>query len=152
MSTPNEKEHARQLMMAAIDGELREDERSELANYVRKYPELEEEFNVFKNIKEIAMNANYTPPPDSVWDKYWLGVYNKMERGIGWILLSIGAVVLLLYGLYSVIESIFVDVEIPWWLKIAIFSTIAGAIILLVSVVREKIFLHKSERYKEIKR
>ncbi len=152
MSTPNEKERARRLMMSAIDSEIREKERSELAGYLKKYPELEEEFKDFKNLKEITMNVNYTPPPESVWDKYWLGVYNKLERGIGWILFSLGAVVLLIYGLYLLIESILVDVEIAWWLKIAIFSVIAGAVMLLVSVIREKVFLHKSERYKDIKR
>jgi hypothetical protein len=152
MSTPNEKERTRQLMMAALDGEINDDERSELAGYLMKYPELEEEFKDFKNLKEMTMNVNYTPPPHSVWDTYWLGVYNKLERGIGWILFSLGAAVLLIYGLYSMIESILVDVEIVWWMKIAIFSTIAGAVILLVSVIREKVFLHKSERYKDIQK
>lgn len=98
------------------------------------------------------MNMKYTSPPESVWDKYWLGVYNRIERGIGWILLSIGAIVLLIYGLYSMFESILADTEIAWWLKLAIFSAIAGTAVLLVSVLREKIFLHKTERYKDIRR
>ncbi len=152
MSIRNEKERARQLIMAAIDGEINDEQRRELAGYIKKHPELDEEFKDFKNIKEMTMNVNYTPPPESVWDKYWLGVYNRLERGIGWILFSIGAIVLLVYGFYSMIEAILADAEIAWWLKLAIFSVIAGAVFLLVSVLREKIFLHKSERYKDIQR
>lgn len=152
MSTQNDKERARQLIMAAIDYEISDEELRELAGYIKKYPELEEEFKNFNRIKEMTMNVHYMPPSGSVWDTYWLGVYNRLERGIGWILFSLGAIVLLIYGLYSMIESILVDVDIAWWVKIALFSVIAGAVILLVSVIREKVFLHKSERYKDIKR
>jgi hypothetical protein len=152
MNTPNDKERARQLLMAALDGELGDEEKRELAVYMEKYPDLERELNEFKKIREITMDMKFLPPPDSVWDKYWLGVYNRLERGIGWILFSIGAIILLAYGFYSLIEAILADVEIEWWLKIAIFSAVAGAVVLLVSVLREKIFLHKSERYKDIQR
>jgi hypothetical protein len=152
MNTPNDKERARQLLMAALDGELGDEEKRELAVYMGKYPDLERELNEFKKIREITMDMKFLPPPDSVWDKYWLGVYNRLERGIGWILFSIGAIILLAYGFYSLIEAILADVEIEWWLKIAIFSAVAGAVVLLVSVLREKIFLHKSERYKDIQR
>lgn len=152
MSIPSEKERARQLIMAAVDGEIGDSERTELEGYLQKYPDLHEEFQQFKHMQEITMNMKYTSPPESVWDKYWLGVYNRIERGIGWILLSIGAIVLLIYGLYSIFESILADTEITWWLKLAIFSAIAGTVVLLVSVLREKIFLHKTERYKDIRR
>ncbi len=148
----SEKERARQLIMAAVDGEIGDSERTELEGYLHKYPDLHEEFQKCKHMQEITMNMKYTSPPESVWDKYWLGVYNRIERGIGWILLSIGAIMLLIYGLYSMFESILADAEIAWWLKLAIFSAIAGTVVLLVSVLREKIFLHKTERYKDIRR
>jgi hypothetical protein len=152
MNTPNDKERALQLLMAALDGELGDEEKRELAVYMERYPELERELNEFKKIREITMDMKFSPLPESVWDKYWLGVYNRLERGVGWILLSLGAIVLLVYGLYSMIVSILADVEIAWWLKLAILSVVAGTVVLLVSVLREKIFLHKSERYKEIQR
>lgn len=152
MSILSEKERARQLIMAAVDGEIGGSERTELEGYLQKYPDLHEEFQQFKHMQEITMNMKYKSPPEPVWDKYWLGVYNRIERGIGWILLSIGAIVLLIYGLYSIFESILADAEIAWWLKLAIFSAIAGTVVLLVSVLREKIFLHKTERYKDIRR
>jgi hypothetical protein len=152
MNTPNDKERARQLLMAALDGELGDEEKRELAVYMDKYPELERELIEFKKIREITMDMKFSPPPGSVWNKYWLGVYNRLERGVGWILLSVGATVLLVYGLYSMIGSILADVEITWWLKLAILSVVAGTVVLLVSVLREKIFLHKSERYKDIQR
>lgn len=151
MSTSNERERARQLIMAAIDAELRNEDRKELSVYLNKYPELKQEFNEFKELQEITMQTKFNPLPEQVWDNYWLQVYNRLERGIGWILFSLGAIVLLFYGLYSMIESILVDVEIDWWVKLAIFSALAGVIILLISVIREKLFLHKSERYKDIR-
>jgi len=42
--------------------------------------------------------------------------------------------------------------EIPLWIKLAGISFWAGCAIMLVSVIREKLFLHKHERYKDIQR
>jgi hypothetical protein len=79
-------------------------------------------------------------------------VYNRLERKIGWIFLSIGAMILLFFGGYKMVESIIQDSNSPWYLKIGILAVITGAIILLVSLGREQLFVRKRERYKEIEK
>lgn len=106
-----EKEYARQLIMKAIDGELRDEEHAILQQQLEKFRELRNELKEFILIKEITMNVKYNPPPEQVWESYWLKVYNRLERNLGWILFSIGAIVLLCYGALSWVQSILVDVD-----------------------------------------
>ncbi len=50
------------------------------------------------------------------------------------------------------IEGMIQNPEIPLFLKIGILALMGGFIILLVSLLREQLFVHKRERYKEIEK
>ena len=94
----------------------------------------------------------YNKPPEEVWDRYWTTVYNRVERGIGWILISIGAVVVTTYGAWKWIEAIWGESELPLFVRLAILTLAAGLLVLAISVVREKLFTYKRDPYKEIER
>ena len=58
--------------------------------------------------------VEHKKPPKEVWKFYWVSVYNRLERRIGWILLSIGAITsmiiqsaseILAYGTVVIVES-----------------------------------------------
>ena len=92
-------------------------------------------------------------PLDEVRGKYWSRVYNRLERGLGWILISIGAMILLFYGGFKAVENLIKDPTVAIFLKVAILVLLAGIVILFVSVVRERIFIYKKDKYaKEVKR
>jgi hypothetical protein len=147
-----EKEYARRLISAAIDGELTEKQQKEFTALLKRYPDVADEYSEYKNIKEITMGIKLTEPSPDIWESYWMKVYNRIERKLGWILLSVGATVLLIFGALELVRQIIGDTDMPWWIKGALFAGAAGIVILLFSVIREKVFLHKSERYKEIVR
>lgn len=88
--------------------------------------------------------------PKEIWRVYWSSVYNRLERRVGWIFLSIGAMILLFFGGYKLVESIIQDPSISWLLKAGILAFLAGMVILLGSLAREQFFVRKRERYKEI--
>lgn len=81
---------------------------------------------------------------------YENSVYRKVEPGLGWVLLSVGAIILLGYGGWMVAGSWFVDPSIPLFIRIGGGAVAVGCIVLLVSVLRETLFFHKHERYKDI--
>jgi hypothetical protein len=87
-----------------------------------------------------------------VWEIYWTSVYNRLERRIGWILLSLGVMILLFFGGYKAIEGIIQDPTTPLILKVGILVLLGGLVVLLVSIIRERIFVRKRERYKEVKK
>ena len=57
--------------------------------------------------------------PDEVWDRFWDDTYNRLERNVGWILFSIGGIVLLAFGIYEVLLHLFDDSVGPWWVRAA---------------------------------
>jgi hypothetical protein len=138
------------LLNKALDNILTDAEQIEFNGLLASSNEYIEEWNSLKHIKEITKIMKLKNPPEEVWDKYWLGIYSRLERGIAWILISIGAIVILIFGGFNAVESIIYDPTLAWFLKAAILMVITGGVFLFVSVVRERIFLRKTDKYKEI--
>jgi anti-sigma factor RsiW len=139
-------------MMGALDGELSGQDRDELETLMRSDPNLRAELERFSRVKEATQSMKLRTPPEEVWDHYMTTVYRRLERGIAWILASIGIVVLVSYGAWSGLREMLADSGLPWFVKAATLAVIVGAVILLVSVIREKLFVWKSDPYKDIKR
>jgi len=91
-------------------------------------------------------------PNKEVWKLYSASVYNRLERRIGWMLFSIGAMILLFYGGYKAVEGLINDPSTPLILKLGIMTVLGGVVILLVSMVRERFFVRNRERYKEVEK
>ena len=145
-------ERIRRLLMSGLDGEMPAEERKELQRLLESDPALKEEWDRLLRLKEVTDTMVFKKPPDVVWDDYWTSVYVRLERGIGWILLSLGAIVLISYGIWVGAQQFVSDVEMPLYLKVAVMATILGVVVLFVSVLREKLFMGRVERYKDIER
>jgi len=150
--TSAEKKHFQTLLMKAVDGELNSDEQAEFEEFISQEADCRNEWQQMKKLKEVTKNMNFKSLPTEVWDNYWVNVYNRLERGLAWILFSIGAIILLTYSGFQAVESIIADPQVAGILKAAILMVIGGSVILLVSVVREKLFTRKSDPYKEVQR
>jgi anti-sigma factor RsiW len=149
----NEKRKFQMLLMAAIDGELSGEQRAMFQQYLRQYPECQEEWQRYAKLKEVSRTMQFTKPAQEVWDQYWVRIYNRIERGLAWILLSIGSIILLTYGGFKAIEALMADPQLELVVKIGLLGVIGGLVILIVSVVREKLFTAKTDKYqKEVQR
>ncbi len=149
--TEREKFHL--LLMAALDGELTAAEKAQFERYISQDPACREEWQRYAKLKEVTKTMQFTKPAPEVWDRYWTGIYNRLERGLGWIVFSIGCVILLTYGGFKAVESIIADPELALVVKTGIIAVIGGLMLLLVSVIREKIFTAKTDKYqKEVQR
>ena len=140
------------MMMAALDGEVSAEERNELDRKLASDPELRQEWDRLRRVKEVTSSMGLKRPPDEVWDDYWTSVYSRFERGLAWILVSAGAVVLLSFGLWELVGHILADSDLPGFVKISVFALMVGLVVLLVSVIREKLFTRRRDPYKEVQR
>ncbi len=146
-------QYYKNLLMGFMDDELSKKDKESLGIHLKGCPECREELKEFNKIKGVMKNMKYKEPPDEAWQRYWSKIYNRLERGLGWILTSIGAMILLFYGGYKAVESLIKDPALAVFLKVAILVLIAGIVILFVSVLRERIFTFKKDKYaKEVKR
>jgi hypothetical protein len=142
----------RRLMMAALDGEISTDERLELERALALDGALRREWESMSRVKAVTSEIGFREPPEEVWGQYWTSVYNRTERGVGWILVSVGAIVLLGYGAWEFVTSLLEDTAVPWPIKFAILAVALGLVTLGVSVAREKFFTWRRDPYKEIER
>jgi len=147
----NEKRH-HILLSGYIDGELSPEEKLEFEEYMATNPDLQKELKAFNKLREVTGAMKYADIPEAVWEGYWAGLYRRMERGIGWILVSISAILFLIFGCYYLTCDFFLDPEPSIFMKIAVGAGFVGFIILLVSVIRERIFACRRDRYDEVKR
>jgi ferric-dicitrate binding protein FerR (iron transport regulator) len=139
-------------MMAALDGELGPEDRAELDRLLAADASLREEWERLEQVKEVTRAMGYTEPPDEVWETYWVSVYNRAERGVGWILATLGLLVIAGYGIWQGVVALLADTGLPGFFKVAVFVAAFGGLILLLSVVREKLFTRRRDPYREIQR
>ena len=140
------------MLSGYIDGELTDEEKVDLERHLKSCAECSAELEAFYKLKEVTGAMKYADIPEHVWENYWVGIYRRFERGIGWIFLSIGAIILLAFAGYCLVSDFFLNPDKPLLLKFAVGAGGMGLIILLVSIIRERLFAYNRDRYKEVQR
>ena len=138
----------RELMMASLDGEICAEERAELESHLAECADCRREFDELAKLSDLVGEIELPEPSQEDMMKYWPSVYAKIERGAGWGLVIIGALVWAAYGVYLFIT----DPTTGSLTKFLIALPVVGVLMLLVSVIRERINVSRTERYKEVER
>ena len=140
------------LFELALENQLNDDEYREFDNLLNQNDELRKEFEEQKKIKEVLNKMSLKNPTKEFWDGYWLDIYNRIERGLAWILISVSSVLLASYAAYQAVTKFFSENNMPEFIKVAIVVFVVGNVILVISLIRERIFSYKRDKYKEIQR
>jgi len=139
-------------LMAYIDGEIDSQKKSEIEKHLSGCEKCIKEYRSFLKLKEVTEKMKFTDLSDELWAGYWKGIYRRVERGAGWIFLSIGAIILLAFGVFQFFKEFFTDPSVSLIVKMGAGAFSLGIIILLVSIIRERLFLFRTERYREVER
>jgi len=142
----------KELMMGYLDDELDAQQKKDFEEHISTCQKCREELEEFKHLKRITDEVTLVEPEDRIWEQYWSNVYNRIERGVGWIIFSVAAIVLAIYGGFRAIEEILKDPAVEMLLKVGLVVLIAGLAILLVSIMRERLYFWKKDRYKDVRR
>ena len=70
---------------------------------------------------------------------------------IGIVLILVGFLTLLGYGMYSLLVAIYSTEDIPLIIKLAVPVLIGGLMVLIVSVGRDRIRDRRNEKFREVK-
>ncbi len=140
------------LMMAYLDNELDDEQKRAFEEHLASCSACAKEMAEFKKLKQLTDNVTLVEPEDRIWQQYWSGIYNRVERGFGWILFSLAAILLIIYGGFKFIEELIKDQTVGMLLKVGLLVLIAGLAILFVSVLRERLYFWRKDRYKDVRR
>lgn len=135
-----------------LNNETTTEEKNEFEELLHSNQNLKEEFEQQKRIKEVLKKMTLKNPSTEIWDNYWVNIYNRVERGIAWIIITIGALILFGFASITAIEKFLEDTQSPFILKIGVAAVIFGAFMLFFSIIREKYFTKKHDKYREIQR
>ncbi|MHC4426857.1 MAG: anti-sigma factor family protein [Planctomycetota bacterium] len=140
------------LMMGYVDNELTDERKREFEEHLAGCPQCTAELKQFEKLKAITDEVTLVEPEDRMWQDYWSGIYNRIERSIGWIVFSVAAILLIIYGGFKAIEELIGDPGVEMIFKVGLLVLIAGLAILFVSVLRERVYFWKRDRYRNVRR
>ena len=150
--TMHRLDRTRELLMRALDDELTPPERDELDALLADDPGLRAERERLGRLREVTADMKLRNPPEELWDGYWNSAYSRVERGIGWILVSFSVIVVGGWATWQFVTELIADTELPPLVKAGILAGSLGVVILLVAVLRQRLFVRKTDPYKDIVR
>jgi len=107
-------------LMGYLDDELDNDQRQQVEKHLAQCPDCAAELEEFKKLKAITDEVALVEPEDRIWRDYWSNIYNRLERSIGWIMFSVAAIALTIYGGFKAVEELIKDPTVEIILKIGI--------------------------------
>lgn len=143
-------ERMAELMMRALDDELTADERADFDARLAEQPELRAEWKRLSRAREVTMGMKLRDPPEEIWDGYWTSVYSRVERGVAWLLVSVGAIIVGGWAIWHWIGALLEDTTTPAPVRYSMIAVFVGLLILLVSVARHRFKVRKSDPYKDV--
>ncbi|MBN1509610.1 MAG: zf-HC2 domain-containing protein [Sedimentisphaerales bacterium] len=140
------------LMMAYLDNELDDEQKRAFEAHLASCDDCAKDMEEFRKLKQMTDSVALAEPEDRVWEEYWNHTYNRIERSAGWILFSVAAIALLIYGGFELIETIIEDRTVGALAKVGLLALVGGLAILFVSVLRERVYFWSRDRYRDVRR
>ena len=136
-------------VMRYIDGEMSSEECERFKKHLETCDKCKNLLNEMSSLKEVTDSMKIADLPEAVWEKYWSGIYNRIERSVAWFLFILGSLILTGYSVYNMIR----DPSLRNLMGLGFLLVVLGLAILFLSVLREKIAVNKADRYiSEVKR
>jgi len=148
---PFDPEQDGPLLSAYVDGELDNEYRGLVATWIEDDTRAHQEVERLVRLKAFTDHLVLREAPREAWDGFHAKVYNRGERGLGWLLLIVGVAVVGGYGLLR-LAVVLLAAAIPVVVRLGVFIAGAGLLVLLVSVLRERLFTRKRDRYDDVVR
>ena len=136
------------LLMGLIDDELTPEEAGEVNAHLIKCAACREEYEDLRGTAARIEKASFEEPTDEVLNRLWKRPYHRFMRNSGLFLVVGGYVALIVYALIEMFKS---GGE-PVFPKITFAAIVIGFVLLLATVIRERLHTYKTDPYKEVRR
>jgi len=138
----------RELLSAYLDGELTQQDGQKVAVHLEDCPACREVYEDFRRLRADIKRLEWPGPDETQWSRLMAGLTFKVTRGLGWLLWVGGLVILAAYGAYEFLRDFsFRSVE-----RVGVLALILGLVVLLWTVLAERIAALPKDRYKDIEK
>ncbi len=106
--------------------------------------------------RDAPGGAENAPRPgdwdDKALDRFWLGVYSRLERGVAWTVLSISAALLAGFFGWEFAMVFLADSGVPLVVRVGTAGLVVGSLLLLLGMVRERIRGWRRDPFRRVRR
>ncbi len=134
--------------MRYLDGEMSTAERKSFEEHLASCGECRKAIGELGSVERLTGMMKIRDPLDDFWEAYWKKLFRRLERKTAWLLMIAGAALIVLYALWKGVTD-FGEIT---FVKVVAVILAAGFVILLISVIRERIHQYRTDRYKDIER
>lgn len=138
------------LLSAYVDGELNPQDVVRVENHLAEDEDSRREVERLRKFNQVTASLRLKEAPPEEWEGFWNSFRNRSERSLGWILLTAGVAIIGIWALYNLLVALIRTNDLPLYVKGGIFAAATGVLVLLFSVVRERIHKRSRTRYKDI--
>jgi predicted anti-sigma-YlaC factor YlaD len=138
------------LLSAYVDGELAAQDLARVEAYLAENAAARREVEKIRQLKTMTGSLRLKDPPPEEWEIFWRGVYNRLERSVGWLLLLAGLVICGGWAMWQLAVALYLSENLPMIVKLAVGLGASGLLVLLVSVIRERIYKRQRTRYRHV--
>ena len=129
-----------------LDGELTQGERQRVEIHLESCPKCREAFEEMARLREAVGELRFGELSQEDWSEIMTDVTVRSSRGAGWILYVVGIVILCGYAGYCFV----IDDTVDALVKSGVGAVVLGAILLFISVLRERLLTRKSDKYEDV--
>lgn len=135
-------------LSAYLDGELTQQQRQHVDVHLADCPTCRRVFEDLMALQENVGRLEFPTPDDRQWSRIMRGISVRATRGLGWLLTAAAVLILTVYGIYEFAT----DPAIAAIERICVLALILGGVMLLVSVLAERLIALPHDRYKDIEK
>ena len=139
------------LLSAYVDGELDAADLVRVEAHLATSAEARDEVERLRAFNRLTAGLRLREAPPEDWESFWRNLYNRSERSLGWVLVIAGVAVVGLWGLLQVTLAVLAT-DLPIVVKGGLLAAAVGLLVLLISVLRERLFTRRRTRYDDIVR
>lgn len=139
------------MLMGVLDGELPVADARRVEDHMAVCPACRAEMAAFRELGEAADQLGREEVRVNT-EAAWEQIYDRLARGLGWLLLWVGILLMAGYGLWALGSEFLLDDTVPLAVRGGVGAFGLGCLLLLVNILRERLHRSRTERYSEVER
>ncbi|MEZ5332443.1 MAG: zf-HC2 domain-containing protein [Thermoanaerobaculia bacterium] len=135
------------LLSGYLDGELTQGEAQRVRVHLEDHPESRRLFEEMAAMRDAALSTRLPVPDDDQWDPAPRGPFSRLSRRMGWLLV-------LVWGAATAVLAVrgWWTADAPWTVKAVGVLVVGGPLLLLLSVLADRLKVMKTDRYRRVQK
>jgi anti-sigma factor RsiW len=144
--TMNHCDALESLLSGYLDGELTQEDRQRVELHIESCSRCRHAYEKMSELRDGIGKLSFDEMSTEEWDRMMNDVGVRASRGFGWLFYIAGLIVLMGYAAFEFMRDDTVDAIV----KTSVAAIVLGLLLLLMSVLRQRLIAAKSDKYRDV--